>query len=108
MAGSPTFITEPSMNARLEARMVVVRMRRGWAAVDLAGCRAACARARSQCGGKPALTARAPRPDRLRGRYGSAALALALASWRMRGGKLLGRNPGSMPSALIVSAETNL
>ena len=29
IAGSPTLMTEPSTNARLEARVVVARMRRG-------------------------------------------------------------------------------
>ncbi len=31
MAGRPTFTTEPSTNARLEARMVTVSTSRGWA-----------------------------------------------------------------------------
>ena len=30
MAGSPTLTTEPSIKARLEARMVVASTRRGW------------------------------------------------------------------------------
>jgi len=52
IAGSPTLMTEPSMNARLDARIVVARMRRGcfaWSALARARVGAESAMDRSQC-----------------------------------------------------------
>src|SRR5450830_1144011 len=57
MAGRPTLTTEPSMKARLDARMVVASRRRGWAhAPPMAG--ALAASARSQPGGTAVLMRR--------------------------------------------------
>jgi hypothetical protein len=52
IAGSPTLMTEPSMNARLDARMVVARMRRGcfaWSALARTRAGADSAMDRSHC-----------------------------------------------------------